>query len=104
MNVVITGASKGMGKAIAEKFAAEDNNIFICARNEKELSATAEELSKKYKSKIFFTTADLTEKESAKKFTDWVLQNSAQVDILVNNAGTFIPGSIYNEEEGTLDK
>ena len=105
MNVVITGGSKGMGKAIAEKFAAEGNTIFICSRNEKELSATAHELSGKYtNSKIFFTPADLTEIVSVKKFTDWVLQNCSQADILVNNAGTFIPGSIYNEEEGVLDK
>ncbi|MDQ6756388.1 MAG: SDR family oxidoreductase [Bacteroidota bacterium] len=105
MNVVITGASKGMGKAIAEKFAEEGNTIFICARNEKELAATAEELSAKYtNSKIFFIQADLTEKESVKKFAKWILQNCPQVDILVNNAGTFIPGSIYNEEEGTLEK
>lgn len=105
MNVVITGASKGMGKAIAEKFAEEGNAIFICARNEKELAATAEELTAKYPgSKIFYTTADLTEKGSVKKFIDWVLQNCSQIDILVNNAGTFIPGSIYNEEEGVLEK
>ena len=105
MNVVITGASKGMGKAIAEKFAEEGNAIFICARNEKELAATAEELTAKYPgSKIFYTAADLTEKGSVKKFIDWVLQNCSQIDILVNNAGTFIPGSIYNEEEGVLEK
>ncbi len=35
MNIVITGGSKGMGKALAMKFAAPNNNIFICARNEK---------------------------------------------------------------------
>ena len=43
MNVVITGAGKGMGKATAEKFAADGNNIFICARNEKELAETMKE-------------------------------------------------------------
>jgi short-subunit dehydrogenase len=38
MNIVITGGSKGMGKAMAEKFAAKKNNIFICSRNEKKLT------------------------------------------------------------------
>ena len=37
MNIVITGASKGMGKAMAEKFASSKNNIFICSRNENQL-------------------------------------------------------------------
>lgn len=105
MNIIITGASKGMGKATAEKFAAAKNNLFICARNEKELAATAQELSSKFPgSKIFHTTADLTEKESVQNFAAWVLKNCDPIDVLVNNAGTFIPGSIYNEEEGTLDK
>ncbi len=52
LNVVITGAGKGMGKATAEKFA-EGNNLFICARNEKELSETAKELQAKYNCKVF---------------------------------------------------
>ena len=51
-NIVITGGSKGMGKAIAEKFASFNNNIFICSRNEAELAATADELQKKYKINI----------------------------------------------------
>ena len=104
MNVVITGAGKGMGKATAEKFAAEGNNLFICARNEKELSETAKELEEKYNCKVFYSPADLSEKTSAQEFGKWVLQQTRQVDILINNAGQFIPGSIYNEEDGLLEK
>ncbi len=47
MNIVITGASKGMGKALAVKFATYGNNIFICSRNEMELSKTAKEIKEK---------------------------------------------------------
>jgi short-subunit dehydrogenase len=105
MNIIITGASKGMGKATAEKFAEEENTLFICARSEKELAATALELSEKYPgSKTFYTTADLTDTDSVKNFAAWVLKNCDRIDVLVNNAGTFIPGSIFNEEEGTLEK
>jgi short-subunit dehydrogenase len=104
MNVVITGAGKGMGKATAEKFAAEGNNLFICARNEKELAETAAELESRYNCKVQYTSADLSEKSSAQDFGKWVLQQTSQVDILVNNAGQFIPGSIYNEEDGLLEK
>jgi Short-chain dehydrogenases of various substrate specificities len=104
MNVVITGAGKGMGKATAEKFAADGNNLFICARNEKELSETAKELETKYKSKVFYYPADLSEKISAQEFGKWILQQTNDIDILINNAGQFIPGSIYNEEDGLLEK
>lgn len=104
MNVVITGSGKGMGKATAEKFAADGNTLFICARNEKELSETAEELEKNYNCKVHYFPADLSDKTAAQAFGGWVLQRAAQVDILVNNAGQFIPGSVYNEEEGLLEK
>lgn len=104
MNVVITGAGKGMGKATAEKFAAEGNSLFICARNEKELSETASELESKYDCKVSYFPADLSDKSSTQKFGKWVLQQTSQVDILINNAGQFIPGSIYNEEDGLLEK
>ena len=104
LNVVITGAGKGMGKATADKFAADGNNLFICARNEKELSETAKELEAKYNCKVFYFSADLSEKRSAQEFGNWVLKQTSQVDILINNAGQFIPGSIYNEEDGLLEK
>ncbi len=104
INVVITGAGKGIGKATAEKFAEAGNNLFICARNEKELSETAKELEAKYNCKVFYFAADLSIKTSAQEFGKWVLQQTNQVDILINNAGQFIPGSIYNEEDGLLEK
>jgi short-subunit dehydrogenase len=104
MNVVITGAGKGMGKATAEKFAAAGNNLFICARNEKELAETAAELESKYNCKVVYAGADLSEKKSAQEFGNWVLQQTSLVDILINNAGQFIPGSIYNEDDGLLEK
>ena len=104
MNVVITGSGKGMGKATAEKFAADGNTLFICARNKKELSETAEELEKKYDCKVHYFSTDLSNKISVQEFGQWVLQQAPQVDILVNNAGQFIPGSIYNEEDGLLEK
>lgn len=93
-----------MGKATAEKFAAEGNHLFICARNEKELSETESELESRYNCKVSYIPADLSEKSSAQEFGRWILQQTTEIDILVNNAGQFIPGSIYNEEDGLLEK
>ena len=103
-HVVITGAGKGMGKATAEKFAAAGHTLYICARNAAELAATAAELEKKYDCRVLHHVADLSEKRSAQDFAAWVLQQTSEVDILVNNAGQFIPGSIYDEEDGILEK
>jgi short-subunit dehydrogenase len=104
MNIVITGASKGMGKAIAEKFASSKNDLFICSRNETPLAKTAAEISKKSGGVVKYFAADLSEKYGVQAFYNWLSEQNIDVDILINNAGEFIPGSVYNEEEGTLEK
>lgn len=104
MNVIITGASKGIGKAIAAAFAAQGASLFLCARNEEPLNNTATELIKLYPaSTIKWMPADLSIKEEVIKFSNWCLQSGVP-DILVNNAGQFIPGSICDETDGNLEK
>ncbi len=103
MNVIITGASKGIGKAIAAQFAASGNNLFLCSRGEKSLYDTVAELQLLYpNATISGMPTDMAEKTAIDAFADWCLQKGTP-DILVNNAGYFIPGSIHNEAEGTLE-
>jgi short-subunit dehydrogenase len=104
MNVLITGASKGIGKAIAEIFAANGHTIFITSRGEVALYKTMEELQTKYpaatiKAKPF----DVSVKEQAIAFANWC-SGFATPDIIINNAGAFEPGSIYNERDGLLEE
>ncbi len=104
MNVIITGASKGIGKAIAAAFAREGNNLFLCARNEATLNSTVAELQEKYPGSIIKAIpADLSKKEAAQEFGNWCL-GFAVPDILVNNAGEFINGGICDEADGNLEK
>ena len=103
MNIVITGAARGIGKAIAEKFAGEGNSLFLCARNKDTLENTAEELQKKYLTgKVYTMVADLSEKVNADAFADWCLTHGVP-DILINNAGGFAPGNILDEPDGNLE-
>ena len=105
MNIIITGGSKGMGKAIAEKFAANQHAIFLCARTEKDLADTSFEIQKKYKGvQVKYFATDLSTKDGAQQFGEWILGQKITIDVLINNAGTFLPGSIYNEEDGVLEK
>ncbi|MBC7886814.1 MAG: SDR family oxidoreductase [Ferruginibacter sp.] len=110
MNVVITGASKGIGKAIAAAFSAEGATLFLCARNEVNLYNTVAELQTNHPASLINAKAvDMSVKEETKAFGAWVsggLKNtvSGKIDVLVNNAGIFTPGSIYNEEDGLLEK
>jgi short-subunit dehydrogenase len=103
MNVIITGASKGIGKAIAATFAKENATLFLCARNEITLYNTVAELQAMYPNSIIKAKAvDISKKEQAIEFANWCLQ-SGTPDILINNAGQFLPGSIYNEKDGLLE-
>lgn len=105
MNIVITGAGKGMGKALTHRFAADNNNILICSRTESELKQVAEEVEKAYpKSSVKYFVTDLSSKKGVLDFANWIENQEIDVDIIINNAGSFIPGSVYNEEEGTLEK
>lgn len=104
MNVVITGASKGIGKAIAESFAADGATLFLCARNNDTLQQAAIEIKERYPATTIHTKAvDMSITTAAKDFGHWCLQYGIP-DILINNAGHFLPGDISIEEEGNLEK
>jgi short-subunit dehydrogenase len=104
LNVVITGASKGLGKAIAEKFAAAGNNLFLCSRNKNLLEATQQELLKlNSNSKIDILDIDISKKENAIAFGNFCLKQGAP-DILINNAGNFLPGNIHEEKDGVFEE
>src|SRR5687767_5535320 len=103
MNVIVTGASRGIGKAIAEVYAAHGHSLLICSRNELTLYKTVEELVTKYPdATIKARPADLSKKQEAIEFGKWcdALTNP---DILVNNAGIFEPGNVSDEPEGALE-
>lgn len=106
MNIIITGASKGLGKAIAEKYAADKmHNIYLCARNEAALQELANELLKDFPgTRVYTFVCDMSDKAQVFAFAKWLLDQHVTVDILVNNAGQFIPGSVYSEPEGALEK
>ena len=103
MNVLITGASRGIGKAVAEIFAANGHDLFLSSRSEVALYKSMEELQTNYPSVSIKAKAfDLTDKQQAKDLGNWCLKYVVP-DILVNNAGLFQPGSVHNEPDGTLE-
>lgn len=105
MNIVITGAGKGMGKALVHRFAAVNNNILICSRTESELKAVKDEVEKNDPgTMVHYFATDLSKRQGVADFASWIDGRNINIDILINNAGNFIPGSVYNEEEGTLEK
>lgn len=105
MNVVITGASRGIGKAIAEVFAEAGYQLFLTSRNEVALYKCVEDLSTRFpQANIKARPFDLSQKEEVIKCGEWILAAGFVPDILVNNAGSFEPGNVYNEPDGALER
>ena len=103
MSVLITGASRGIGKAVAEIFAANGGDLFLSSRSEVALYKAMEELQTNYPSVSIKAKAfDLADKQQAKDLGNWCLKYAVP-DIIVNNAGLFEPGSVHNEPEGLLE-
>jgi short-subunit dehydrogenase len=104
MVAVITGASRGIGKAVANIFALHGYDLLLCSKREEPLLQTVDELKAAYPNIAIDAKAmDLGLKEEAQLFAEWVLNNAETIDVLVNNAGTFLPGNISEEEDGTLE-
>lgn len=104
MNIVITGASRGIGLAVAEIFAANGYNLYLTAIHELRLYNAMEELLGKYPSiTIKAKPFDLSKKKQAQEFGQWCLQNCSP-DILVNNAGSFSGANVHDEKDEALEE
>ncbi len=103
--IVVTGGTKGIGKAVIACFAREGFDIATCARNEKDLESLQQEINKKYPDiNFYYQKSDLSKKEEVLEFAQFVNKTDATVEVLVNNAGLFIPGQTHSEEDGILEK
>ena len=89
---LITASSKGIGKAIAEGFAAEGCNVAICSRTKTNLIETAREIKLKYGLEPFWGICDISQQKDIDNFLSAVQKQFGTIDILVNNCGGPIPG------------
>jgi short-subunit dehydrogenase len=102
MNIIITGASKGIGFAIAQQFAAHGHDLFLTSKTEENLKIAVAELQSQYPLiSIKYFVADLSQKNNVDSFSNWCLHQT-QPNILINNAGYFVPGQLQNEADGQL--
>ncbi|MDR6809409.1 short-subunit dehydrogenase [Dyadobacter sp. BE34] len=102
---VVTGGTKGIGRAAIEKFLAQGFDVITCARNESDLLALQQTFSESFpQSKLTYLTADLSVRADVDAFITFIHKHSAPVEVLINNTGVFIPGQVHNETEGTLEK
>jgi short-subunit dehydrogenase len=102
--IVVTGGTKGIGRAIIERFAKAGFHIAACARNEGDLQELKQSVEARYAVQVYVKTTDVTDKKHVKAFTEFVTQLGRNVDVLVNNAGYFEPGKITEEPDGVLER
>ena len=101
---LISGASRGIGAAIAEEFAREGVDLFLTARGRPDLEATARSLTKATGRRIVVQEADLREPEAAQQIVGRAIDAFGRLDILVNCAGIYSPTSLLEMDEATWDQ
>ncbi len=100
LNVIITGAAKGIGKSIAEMMAGRGANVSLCDIQENLMGETAEQIAKTG-AKVFWQKVDVSDQDQVTGFIEFSRQKLGGIDVLVNNAGIYILkpiDEISNEE------
>ncbi len=101
--IIITGASSGIGKALAELYAARKWNVVINGRNQEALLKT-EELLKSFGVATLAVSGDVANEEDCKKLVEATIERFGQLDILVNNAGISMRAIFNDTDLGVIKK
>ena len=91
---LVTGGSKGIGRAIAGGLAGAGAELFLGARNEEALAAAAEEIRQQTGVRVEFLAADVSKRRDVDRLAETALARMGKVDVLVNNAGWNVPQAI----------
>ena len=97
MVAIVTGASRGLGRAIAQEFAKEGASVVICARRRSPtgLAGTIEETAQAIRDsggQVFATVCDVTDEDQVQDLVRQVVERYGKIDVLFNNAGTMVLG------------
>ncbi len=103
--IVVSGCTQGIGRAICDAFAKQGFAVAGFARSEADLAQMQSHYAKQYPNRLcLFVQADASDKKQVGAFAQKVKETYNRIDVLVNNAGVFLPGSIAEEADGTLEK
>ena len=104
MKAIITGASKGIGKATAALFLEKGIDIAINSRSQSDLESVKDEFQQSFPEReILIKATDVSKKDEVYAFGEFVKSQWSAVDILINNAGLYVPGQIHSEDDDVLE-
>ncbi|ALD21170.1 SDR family oxidoreductase [Hymenobacter sp. DG25A] len=96
--IVVTGGTKGIGRAVVERFAQAGHTVVTCARSAADLLVLSDTMAQKYPDVSVYTlAADLSRPRDTARFIDFVRSLEGEVEVLVNNTGGFEPGRLQDE-------
>jgi NADP-dependent 3-hydroxy acid dehydrogenase YdfG len=103
--VVVSGGTKGIGRAIVNKFLSNDFKVFTCGSTEKSVRDLGNEFSQFIlNGQLKVRQVNLAIKTEVFQWANEIISANSTIDILVNNAGVFLPGTISNEEDGNFEQ
>ena len=100
---LITGASRGIGRAIAVKFAQEGADLFLCATNMEKLQETQKQ-AEKFGRRIELHALDIADRSAVEAMVQKAIQSFGRIDILVNNAGLYKPSRFVDYSYEDFDR
>ena len=101
---LITGASAGLGKSFAIKYAQDGNNLVLVARREERLNALAKQLQNEYHITAHVIVMDLAKPDAAQNIVESTNALGLEISILVNNAGYGLPGNFSSHTNETIQQ
>ncbi len=100
---LITGASRGIGRAIAVRYAQEGADLFLTATREENLKAVAEEVEELGR-RVWLHALDVSDRSQVEELVDRTLREMSRIDILVNNAGVYKPSRFVDYSPEVFDQ
>lgn len=101
---LVTGGSKGLGKAMARGFAEAGADVVISSRHEDELKTARDEIREGLDVRVAYFVADMTKRDEVNRLAASALQETGRIDILVNNAGSNVPENIDQITDANWDR
>jgi hypothetical protein len=100
---LVTGASRGIGKAISEQCALRGMNLVLVSLPDQDLEKVAWDIARKFSVKTHFLELDLTLPDAPQDLFDWCMDRELSIDVLINNAGVGYQGNFEDYDSAFYD-